>query len=59
MIVYNTTSNFVAAGMFFSPVWLPSLATVSGFCATVAPILGAIWLIVQIVAKLREMRKGK
>ncbi|GGX63383.1 hypothetical protein GCM10007385_35650 [Tateyamaria omphalii] len=39
----------VAAGALTSPIWLPSLNMVSAFFATVLPILGAIWLIVQIV----------
>jgi hypothetical protein len=35
-----------------TPFWLPSLSTVSEVAATATPILGAIWLIVQIGSKV-------
>lgn len=51
--VDHTTAG-VAASAVTSPIWLPWLYSVSEFAALVAPILGVIWLAVQIVAKLRE-----
>ena len=48
-----------AVGALASPLWLPSLADVSQGCATVAPILGVIWLLFQIGLKIRdEWRKS-
>lgn len=51
--VDHTTAG-VAASAVTSPIWLPWLYSVSEIAALVAPILGVIWLTVQIVAKLRE-----
>lgn len=53
-LVDNTTAG-VAASAVASPVWLPWLNTTSEMAAMIAPILGALWLIIQIVAKVREM----
>jgi hypothetical protein len=41
-------SNVVAAGAVASPVWLPSLQTVSEAAAMWAPIIGIVWLVLQI-----------
>jgi len=46
-----------AVGAIGSPWWLPWLQTVSEFAAIIAPILGVIWLLVQITFKLREAFK--
>lgn len=49
-----------AVGAVISPWWLPSLHKLSIVAAEFAPILGASWLILQIVVKLYEMyRKYK
>jgi hypothetical protein len=40
-----------------TPWWLPSLNEVSQVCATLAPILGVVWLVFQFVLKIRELRK--
>jgi hypothetical protein len=53
--VDNTTAA-IAAGAVASPVWLPWLEAASSTAAMIAPILGTVWLVVQIVAKVREMR---
>ena len=37
-----------------SPWWLPQLQQISAISADVLPILGALWLILQIVVKLWE-----
>lgn len=56
MDIANTT---IAAGAVASPVWLPWLHTTSEIAATIAPILGLIWLLVQIYAKLKDLRKDR
>jgi hypothetical protein len=37
-----------------SPWWLPHLQQISAISAEVLPILGALWLIIQIIVKLWE-----
>jgi hypothetical protein len=46
----------VAASAVASPLWLPTLHDASAIAATIAPILGAIWLVVQIWGKVVEIR---
>ena len=41
-------SNVVAASAVASPVWLPSLQTVSEAAALALPIVGVVWLVIQI-----------
>lgn len=53
MIVERTT-NAVAGMAIASPWWLPSLAEVSRVASLMLPILGATWLVVQIVLRIRE-----
>lgn len=48
------TTTAVAAGAVASPFWLPWLQTASEVAATVAPIVGLIWLIVQITTKVYD-----
>lgn len=59
-IVGNTmtdhTTAGVAAGAIASPVWLPLLQDASNVAAVVAPLLGAVWLVVQIAGKLVDIR---
>ncbi|AIK68529.1 hypothetical protein Lo5R7ANS_59 [Mesorhizobium phage vB_MloP_Lo5R7ANS] len=50
----NTTAA-VAVSAVSSPVWLPWLHAASDGAALIAPILGTVWLVVQIVSKAREM----
>lgn len=45
------TTNAIAAGAATSPWWLPSLADVSQTAALMLPILGVVWLLIQITAK--------
>lgn len=51
---YITASAF---GAIASPLWLPSLHTVSATAAEVAPILGCLWLLVQIGIKVYDYTK--
>lgn len=52
-------TNVTAGAALFSPLWLPTLTAVSSFASIVLPILGAAWLIVQITAKVIEMRRAR
>ncbi|WP_179295900.1 hypothetical protein [Mesorhizobium sp. WSM4312] len=56
----ESTTAAVAVSAVASPVWLPWLHAASDGAALIAPILGTIWLVVQIGSKVREMaRKDK
>lgn len=55
----ENTTTAAAAGAIASPIWLPWLQTASEISAVIAPILGVIWLLVQIWAKLRSTLKEK
>jgi hypothetical protein len=48
-----------AVAAVVSPVWLPMLHEVSDFAALALPILGAVWLMVQIITKLWTFYKGR
>lgn len=50
----DTVVSAGATGAITSPWWLPSLHNVSEIAASVAPILGVIWLLVQIIVKIDE-----
>lgn len=52
----DNATTAIAASAVASPVWLPWLQTASQVAGTLAPILGAIWLLVQIWAKISEIR---
>ena len=51
-VEYVTDSAALAA--LTSPFWLDALRQASAVAGVLVPILGAIWLIVQIVHKLRH-----
>lgn len=57
----TTPNDYVTHGVSMaaasSPMWLPWLQGVSEIAAMVAPILGVIWLAVQIISKFRESPK--
>lgn len=42
-----------------SPWWLPALHEVSDVAALVLPILGVLWLCLQIVVKLHQVKHRK
>lgn len=42
-----------------SPWWLPALHTVSDVAALVLPILGVLWICVQIVVKIYQVKHRK
>jgi hypothetical protein len=49
-------THWIAAGAVISPAWLPLIETASQYAALLLPILGVIWLGVQIFFKVREGR---
>ncbi|SFZ81645.1 hypothetical protein SAMN02983003_0612 [Devosia enhydra] len=53
----NSLTNATAGAAVASPIWLPTLQTVSEIASIVLPILGVLWLVIQIVAKLIEVRR--
>lgn len=59
MITHDNAANAGAAAALASPWWLPSLHGVSVIAAELLPILGAVWLIVQIAVKLAQYRRSK
>lgn len=51
------TTTAVAASAVTVPVWLPWLYSASEVAAIIAPILGVLWLFVQITSKTIETYK--
>jgi hypothetical protein len=58
-VISDRATTGIAMASIASPLWLPSIKQVSDAAALVMPILGVTWLVVQIVAKIVELRKGK
>lgn len=52
-------TNTGAVAAIASPWWLPALHQVSDVAALILPILGVIWLVVQISVKLYQAKRGK
>lgn len=50
----EAATNVVAGAALTTPLWLETLREVSLFAGFLVPILGAVWLLVQIVHKLRN-----
>lgn len=57
--IFEKTTNTIAAGAVASPIWLPALADVSRAAAMWLPILGVVWLFVQMIVFLYKSFKGK
>jgi Na+/alanine symporter len=55
--IVDRVTDGVAVSAVTSPVWLPGLQQLSELSGLVVPILGAIWLIIQIVGYLHSKRK--
>lgn len=58
MTTERATDAIAVAGAT-SPIWLPALSDVSQVAALLLPILGVVWLIVQIAMKLSERSSRK
>lgn len=55
----DNTTTAVAGAAVITPFWLPWLQTASELAAVIAPILGVIWLVVQIWAKIHDTMNKK
>ena len=53
----DNTTTVVALGGVTSPVWNEPLQDISTIAGLILPILGAVWLVIQIVVYLRSGRK--
>lgn len=47
----------IATASILNPAWVPNLDTVSSYLGLVVQVLGGLWLGIQCVAKVMEMRK--
>lgn len=55
----DIVTNTGAVAAIASPWWLPALHQVSEVAGLALPILGVLWLCVQISVKIYQLRKGK
>lgn len=44
----NYVNNSIAGAAVASPLWLPTLSDVSELAALLLPIVGFLWLVIQI-----------
>lgn len=56
--VNDISTAFVATTAIASPMWIQYLEGISKWAEWTLPILGAVWLVVQIVYKIREYNRG-
>jgi hypothetical protein len=54
----DKATTFLAMASFATPFWITLLKDVSEAAALLMPILGAIWLIIQITHKIYTIWKG-
>lgn len=57
-MTHDQITNAGAIGAVSSPMWLPDLKVISAAAGEILPILGAIWLITQIITKIIETRRN-
>lgn len=57
MIDMDHVTTGGALGAVVSPLWLPVLTPVSQVAAILLPILGCVWLAVQITFKIKDRKK--
>lgn len=57
--IMDHATTAVSVSAVSSPVWLPWLYTASEIAAILAPILGLLWLVVQIWAKVSEVKRKR
>jgi hypothetical protein len=55
----DTIQGAVATTAALSPWWLPAVHTISDVAAYLLPVMGVVWLGVQIATKLIEFRKER
>lgn len=51
----DRATDIVAVGAVTSPFWMPTLGQLSQIAAAATPILGVLWLLIQIYARLAEL----
>ena len=51
--MFQGSSNGVAVAGITSPAWLPPLTDMSAVAADLLPIVGVLWLVVQIIFYLK------
>jgi hypothetical protein len=56
---WDRISAALAAGAILLPVWRPTLKDASEASSLIAPILGCVWLSVQIVAKVCQILRAR
>lgn len=52
--IFDRATAGVAVSAIVSPAWLPALEETSRIAGHLLPILGVVWLMVQIVLKIRR-----
>jgi hypothetical protein len=57
--VTDNVNTITAWGGVTSPWWLPHLREASEIAGLLAPILGAAWLLTQIVIKVKDTMNNK
>jgi hypothetical protein len=55
----DNATTAAAGAALSSPFWLPVLEDLSSASALLLPVLGAIWLIVQIMVKMIDRNDRK
>lgn len=55
--VMDRSTDVVAASAVASPIWLPWLQSTSEIAGLLVPILGAAWLIIQIIGYISRKDK--
>lgn len=58
-VTSDTLTTAGAVGAIASPVWLPTLYAASHVAGLLLPILGVLWLLVQIGVKLHSTYKRR
>lgn len=58
-LVSDSVTGGVAIAAIISPAWLPMIQDISTYAALFMPILGVMWLAVQIVTKVYETFRNK
>ena len=56
-VIIDRITTGVAAGAITAPAWLPALKDMSETAALLLPILGVVWLLLQIFAYLLRRQK--
>lgn len=53
----DRSTDVVAGAAVMSPIWLPWLQQTSEIAGLLVPILGAVWLLVQILGYIKRKEK--